>query len=743
MAILYDPSRRTLTLTTRRTAYQMQVGPLGHLLHLYYGRRAEDAFDYLYIPQDRGFSPNPYELRDGRGWSLDALPQEYSGSCRGDYRLPALELTSANGRRGAELRYAGHEIRDGKYALEGLPCAFAAQGQAQTLTVTLRDETAQVEAELFYGVYEAEDIITRAVRVRNTGTEDVRLDKAASLCLDIPFGAWELMEFHGRHTMERLPGRAPLPSGVRTVSSRRGMTSHQHDPFVILCRSGATEEQGECYGVMLAYSGSHRTDVELDQNGSVRVVSGVNHEMFSWQLAPGESFDTPEVILSFTHEGLTALSHNYHRFLRQNVCRGRWARSRRPVLLNSWEAAYFDFDADAILRLARGAKELGAELLVLDDGWFGERNDDRRALGDWYPNEKKLSGGLDRLIDGVNALGLGFGLWLEPEMVSEDSELYRAHPDWALTAPGRTPVMGRDQLVLDLSRPEVADWVYETVAGLLGRYRIEYVKWDMNRGLADIYSRALPAERQGEVSHRYMLGLYGVLERLTRAFPDVLFEGCAGGGGRFDAGMLAYCPQIWGSDNTDPVARLHIQYGASFGYPISAVAAHISASPNHQTGRSTPLGTRAAAAMTGAFGLELDPERLSAEERDEVRALAERWREHETLIRTGDCYRLAPPDGYFAAWESAAEDGSEALVTVIITRTEGNPPPVHIRPKGLVPEARYELRRTVFGCARPVPETGRAVFSGAALMYGGYALPPMAGDWPGAQLYLRRVNDQQ
>ena len=573
MSIVFDPENKTITLHTDHTTYQMQIGPVGHLMHLYYGRRSDGCFSHLYFPRDRGFSPNPYEFRIGRGWSVDTLPQEYSGSNTGDYRTSSVDLTCDSGVCGAELRYVRHEIRAGKYTIPGLPSAYGDDAQAQTLSVTLADPAACLEVELLYGVFAGCDVITRAVRLQNTGSGCVRLEKAASACLDIPFGRWDMIHFHGRHTMERMPERFPVKNGIHTIGSRRGMSSHQHNPFVILCEHTASEEYGDCFGSMLVYSGSHKTEVELDQNGSVRLVAGISDEGFSWTLRPGESFFTPEAILAFASDGIASLSHIYHGFIRRHIVRNAKMQAYRPVLLNSWEAAYFDFDADKLVRIAEDAKKIGADLFVMDDGWFGARNDDFRALGDWSANEEKLPGGLDPLIARIKALGLDFGIWVEPEMVSEDSALYRAHPDWAMTVPGRKPAMSRDQLVLDLSRNDVAQWLYDTLAALLREHDISYIKWDMNRSISDVYSHSLPPARQGEALHRYMLGLYGVLDRLTREFPDVLFEGCAGGGGRFDAGMLAYFPQIWCSDNTDPISRVQIQYGTSFGYPVSSMGA--------------------------------------------------------------------------------------------------------------------------------------------------------------------------
>ena len=745
MSIRFDPVRKTLTLNTRNTTYQMLLTAAGHLLHLYYGRRAEGCFDYLLYPRDCGFSPNPYEKRSDRSYSLDTLPQEYSGCCNGDYRLSAVIPVTESGAHGAELRYVRHTVVPGKYALDGLPSAFAREGEAETLSVVLADPAAGLEVELLYGVYEAQDVITRAARLKNVGGAPLRLEKAASLCLDLPAGRWDLLHFHGRHTMERQPERRELICGIESVESLRGMSGHQHNPFVILCAHDATEDAGECIGVMPVYSGNHRTEIETDQMGSVRVVSGIHDGLFSWTLSPGETFDVPEVLLSFSGEGLTPLSQTYHRFLRRNLCRSRFSEARRPVLLNSWEAAYFDFDEEKLLELARGAKELGVDMLVLDDGWFGSRDDDNRGLGDWFENRRKLPGGLEGLIGRVNALGLQFGLWIEPEMVSEDSELYRAHPDWAMTVPGRPPVMGRSQLMLDLSRAEIVDYLYGVISGLLRRCNIAYIKWDMNRGLADVYSRALPPERQGEVSHRYVLGLYRLMDRLTADFPDVLFEGCAGGGGRFDAGILAYFPQIWCSDNTDAVARLAIQRGTSFGYPLSSMASHVSAVPNHQTGRSTPLGTRGIVAMGGAFGYELAPASLSAEEKEEIREQIERYRAYEPLLRAGDYYRLAS-DGRFTAWMVVSPEKDAALLSMVTTAPESNPRPFRLRLKGLDPEAAYTAERKEFaGCVTPPEDRSLAgadsgPLSGAALMYGGYALPALFGDFPGVQVLFRRTD---
>ena len=745
MSITYISADRTLTLQTRNTTYQMQITESGYLRHLYYGRAIPNECQAHQLARlDVAFSPNPHHLGLARSFSLDTQPQEYSTANTGDFRVPALMAVTADGRYGNALTYVSHDIRPGKYALEGLPCATAGEGECDTLSIVMKDADTGLTVELLYGVYAAEDVITRAARIVNNGEQTVTLSRASSLTLDLPYGDWQLVHFQGRHAMERQMERVDIMHGIQSVASTRGASSHHHNPFVILADRNATEEVGECVGVMPVYSGNHRTDVEKDQMDSVRVVSGINPELFRWTLEPGEAFTCPEAILSFTHTGLGQLSRNYHRFIREHIARSAWNHKTRPVLLNNWEATYFNFNTDKILEIARQAKEMGVELLVLDDGWFGNRFDDNRALGDWFVNEEKLPGGLDRLIEGVNALGLRFGIWMEPEMVSEDSDLYRAHPDWALTVPGRHPALGRNQLILDMGRADVVEYLYNIISGLLKKHHIEYVKWDMNRNMTDVYSRVLPAERQGEAAHRYMLGVYSLLERLTTAFPDVLWEGCAGGGGRFDAGMLCYFAQFWLSDDTDALERLTIQHGSTFGYPVSTMGAHVSICPNHQTGRTVPLGTRAVVAMSGTFGYELDPAHLTADERTQVQGQIARFKAWYDVIQNGDYYRLtAPGEGRCMAWQFVSPDKGEALLNVVVTHTTPNMRPIHLRLRGLDPDATYRVAEMdiegsvgITDMTAMKPREGEACHSGAALMYAGLTLPFMGGDFPSLQLHL-------
>ncbi len=730
MSIRYDDARHLLTLETLNSSYQMKIDRYGYLQHVYYGHRISGQdMSYICKEYDRGFSGNPYAARNDRGFSLDTEGQEFSTFGTGDYRIHGLRVRNADGSCLSSLFYEKHEIVKGKYSLPGLPAMYGAADDAETLVVTLSDRATGLKARLYYGVFESLDVITRAAEFVNEGAESVCLLKAASVCLDIPYGRWDLLHFHGRHCMERQPERAPLPHGIQVVSSERGMSSHQHNPFIIVCERGADESHGDCYGLMLMYSGSFKAEAEMDQFGSSRLVMGISDTGFSWTLGRGESFFTPEAVLCFG-EGLGRISHICHEAIRRHICRSRYRLEHRPVLINNWEATYFNLDEETILGLAGEAAALGIEMFVLDDGWFRGRNDDHAGLGDWYTNHEKLPHGLGALIKRIKALGLMFGLWVEPEMVNEESDLFREHPDWVLRAPAREPAAGRSQFVLDLSREDVQEHLYQAMARLLKENDIGYIKWDMNRCICDLYSAACESGRQGEVGHRYVLGVYRLLERLTGDFPEVLFEGCAGGGGRFDAGMLYYVPQIWCSDDTDALERVEIQYGTSFGYPASSMGAHVSASPNHQTGRHMPLSTRGVVAMAGTLGYELDLRKLSDEDKEEIKRQIRQYREDEPLVHDGLYYRLTDMETLpsHAAWQYVSRDKSTSLVSVVVARTRANEPLINLRLKGLDPGAIYEIR-----------ETGEKI-SGAALMYGGYTLWQMHGDFPSVQLHVRTID---
>ena len=724
MSIRIDEKSRLFSLETAHTLYQIKADEMGVLLHLWYGPRTDADMSYRIRTANRGFCGNPYEAQDRMDYSLDTLPQEYSGSGVGDYRSSSVEAESAGGSMSVDWRYSGYRLLKGKEKPEGLP---GVRGNADTegLEIVLEDKANGLAAHLNYWLFEPYDVIVRSVRIENRGGEAVILTKAASLCADLPYGRKQVMHFHGRWAAERNPERVTIPAGGRLAfESCRGMTSHQSNPFIILCDPETTERQGDCAGVMLMYSGNHLEEVSSDQVGSTRVICGIHPEGFRWKLAPGESFQTPEAILSFSAEGLNALSRNYHRLIRDEVIPARWRGTKKPVLVNSWEACYFDFNAEKLLKLARNAAALGMEMLVLDDGWFGKRNDDTNSLGDWTCNEEKLGCSLKELSEKIHAEGLKFGLWFEPEMVSLDSDLYRAHPDWALTDPGRDPMVARHQLVLDMGRKEVQDYLFDSISAILKGAQIEYVKWDFNRSVANVYSRVLPADRQGETAHRFMLGTYRLLERLTEAFPDVMIEGCSGGGGRFDAGMLYYCPQIWCSDDTDAVERLEIQKGTSYGYPVCTMGAHVSACPNHQTGKTVPFATRGVVAQAGTFGYELDPAKLTEDEKKTVKAQIAAFHRYEDLIEQGDYYRLDEGEKDYTAWMFISPDQGEALVSVVATHVRANAPFPFVRLQGLDPEKTY-LRE----------DTGERL-TGVALTQGGISLPQFLGDYPAVQIHL-------
>ena len=720
MAITFNETTRIFTLTTAHTTYQMQADAQGYLLHLYYGARTAGEMDYLLNYGDRGFSGNPNSAGSDRTYSLDALPQEYPSLGTGDFRNYALNIENADGSQCCNPVYITHEIAAGKYTLKGLPFVRAEENEAETLKIILEDPVTKVELHLLYGVLEKEDIITRSVIIKNAGKAPVTVKKAQSACLDFLHGDYDLIKFYGRHAMERNMERMPVSHESTRIGSRRGTSSHQYNPGVILAGKNTNEDSGSCYGMLFVYSGNFLVEAEKDQYDQTRIQMGLTDELFAYPLEAGAEFIAPEVILSYTNKGLSRLSQQYHHCIMNHICQGKYVHANRPVLINSWEAAYFDFTGDTIVELAKEAKALGIDMVVMDDGWFGKRNDDNSSLGDWYVNEEKLGGTLTKLIERVNAEGVKFGIWIEPEMVSEDSDLYREHPEWAITIPGRKPVRSRNQLVLDFSRKEVRDEIFKRICAVLDQGNVEYIKWDMNRSLADIYAP--------NVTYDYVLGVYDFLEKLTNRYPDILIEGCSGGGGRFDAGMLYYTPQIWCSDNTDAINRTRIQYGTSFFYPVAAMGSHVSAVPNHQTGRVTSMHTRGVAAMSGTFGYELNPALLNAEEKAEIRAQLAQYREYQELIREGDYYRLSNPfQDNFAAWMVVSDDRSKALVSVIRLTAEANPSAAYVTLKGMEEDAFYREKTT-----------GK-VYPGAALMEAGILLPAAVSEYEAYQIELERV----
>ena len=723
MGIIYCEKDRTFTLQTKNTTYQMQVDRYGFLLHLYYGKKTDGCMDYLLTYYDRGFSGNPYDAGEDRTYSMDTLPQEFPCYGNGDFRSTAFAVENADGSMSCDLRYKSHKIFDGKYNLEGLPAVYASDKEAQTLEILMEDPVTGVKVVLLYGVLSAQDIITRSVSVKNESSGKIYLNKIESASLDFLYGDYELLTFYGRHAMERNVQRVPVVHGTQKIGSVRGTSSHQYNPMMILAEKETTEDKGNCYAMSFVYSGCFQGEVLKDQLNQTRMMLGLQEEAFRYPLETGEMFQAPEVILSYSSEGMNRLSQNLHHCIRQHICRGKYKEEIRPILINSWEAAYFDFTGDTIYELAKAAKEVNIDMLVMDDGWFGKRDDDNSGLGDWFVNEKKLGGTLGNLIKRINDLGVKFGIWIEPEMVSEDSDLYRKHPDWALTVPGRNPVRSRNQLVLDFSRKEVVDEIYDQICKVLDQGNIEYVKWDMNRSLMDVYSSV--TRDQGRVLHDYVLGLYDFLERLVQRYPNLLIEGCSGGGGRFDAGMMYYTPQIWCSDNTDAIDRLRIQYGTSFGYPVSVVGSHVSAVPNHQTGRKTPLHTRGVVAMSGTFGYELNLMKLSEEEKQEIREQIAEYKSYAPIIQNGLYYRLSDPTTEeICAWEFVHTDEKEqskVLLNIVMQVIHGNMTVNYVKLQGLEEMAVYREEKS-----------GKR-YTGAALMYGGMPLPIEPGEYQAYQ----------
>jgi len=706
-------------LQSDRSSYVIELVRGVYPAHAYWGRRIRDH-RVLGLLERRGrasFSPTPF--REDASFSLDSLPQEYPGYGSGDFRQPAYQVQLANGTTVTEAEYVRHRIYSGKPKLEGLPAVYTEQDdEADTLELELFDRVSGLTIYLSYTIMKAFDAISRSVSFRNDSKENMTLLRAMSASVDMDHSRYDLLHLHGAWARERHVQRRRLSPGMQGIESRRGSSSHNHNPFLALLSEGAGEEFGEVFGFSLVYSGSFSAQVEVDQYDTTRVTMGLNPFDFTWLLEPGQSFQTPEAVMVFSAEGLGGMSRRYHKMYRTRLCRGQFRDATRPVLVNNWEATYFNFNADKIEQIASAGRDLGIELFVLDDGWFGKRNDDTTSIGDWVVDKNKLPDGLEDLVKRVRGLDMQFGLWFEPEMISPDSDLYRQHPDWCLHVEGRRRTEGRQQLILDFSRQEVGDAVADMVRGILRSAPITYVKWDMNRNMTEIGSAALPPERQRETAHRYMLGLYRVMEQLTTEFPHILFESCSGGGGRYDPGMLYYMPQTWTSDNSDAVSRLKIQYGTSLVYPLSSMGAHVSAVPNHQVHRNTSLRTRGHAAMSGNFGYELDLTAFSEQEKEDVREQVKLYKEIRHLVQFGDFYRLRNPfEGNEAAWTIVSEDRSEAVLYYFRILSEANEPIRWLRTMGLDPEGDYKCL-----------EDGN-IYGGDRLMNAGLAVPPMHGDF--------------
>lgn len=719
MSIRYDEANRIFELDTRNTSYRIGIADEeGFVGHIYYGQKIRpQKCDQFLRTCEAPFVPSKNNRE--RCSFMDTFPTEYSGNGIGDYRESCIAVKTANGSRTVDLKFVDYDIVNGKPGISGLPASFAGEEEIQTLVVHMMDGGCGIDVDLIYSVFEDEDVITRSVSVKNAGDRDIRLTKVYSACIDMDDEDFEMLTLHGSWARERQIERRPIAYGKQSVSSLRGESSHQDHPFMAWMTKGTDQTTGDVYGMHFVYSGNFIAQIEKSQFDSIRAVMGIHSEGFEWWLTPGETFTAPEVVLTYSHDGLGQMTRNLHDFYRCHMIRSRYLHQKRPVLINNWEATYFDFDTDKLLAIAKSAAEHGIEMLVMDDGWFGHRNDDATSLGDWFVNENKIKGGLKHLVDEVNKLGLKFGIWMEPEMISPDSELYRKHPDWAFAVPERTATLSRNQYVLDLSRKEVRDYVYECVHNVISSANIEYVKWDMNRQLTDIGSVEFTEDRQGELAHRYVLGVYELQERLVNDFPDLLLENCSGGGARFDPGMLYYSPQIWCSDDTDAIERLSIQEGTELIYPLSTMGAHVSDCPNHTVGRSTPFMTRAHVALAGTFGYELDITKISEEERAMIPEQVSMYHKYNDLVREGDYYRVASyrENGLYDCWMVVAKDKSEALVTYVQVLGRPNVHSRKIKLLGLDVTAGYRLDGT------------EKVYGGDLLMNAGMLIETMRGDY--------------
>lgn len=696
MNIVWHEKSKQFHLYNDLISYIMYVQPNGELGQLYFGSVLRDREDFRHLTYHKlkGMVPN---IASDENFSLELNRQEYPGFGTTDFSTSAFEIESENGSTVSCFKYDTHKVYAGKKELEGLPSTYVSDEEAMSLDISLYDSVSNVRIELTYTIFNSYPVIARSVKFINCGKSQIVINRALSACLDLPDQDYEWMQFSGAWVRERKPIVRKIESGIVAIESRKGGSGSYQNPFVIIKRPRTDEFSGEAIGMSFVYSGNFTAIADADTYGRLRLLMGIHPDTFRWPLNAGESFTTPEVVIAYSEKGLNDLSQTYHLLYNNNLVRGKWKNKVRPILLNNWEATYMDFDEEKIMKIARKAKEAGVELFVLDDGWFGKRDNDKAGLGDWVENPRKLPNGMKGLAKKINDLGMEFGFWIEPEMVNPDSDLYRAHPDWAFAVPGIEPALGRNQYVLDFSKDEVIDYVYEMLHKVIDGANIAYIKWDMNRALTDVYSIGTKKELQGQVYHKYVLGVYKLYDKLTKAFPNILFESCSSGGARFDAGMLYNAPQAWCSDNTDGEDRVRIQYGSTYGYPISSIGSHVSAVPNHQTGRTVPIKFRADVAYFGTFGYELDLNILSDDEFNEVKNQISFMKANRSLIQFGKFYRLLSPyESDLAAWMVVSEDKKEALVGVYTMRSMVNSLDGRVRLTGLDEDTLYIIGNNEF-----------------------------------------------
>lgn len=689
--IIYHEQTQTFHLYNDKISYIMCVLRNGHMGQLYYGKKIRDKEDFSYLLEVCQRPMTSYIYSDDRTFSLEHIKQEYPVYGSTDYRHPAIEILQENGSRISDFKYVRHDIKQGKPKPGLLPKTYTERdSEAMTLIITLYDEVTDIELRLSYTIFTEGGIIARSAEITNKGSEAVHLLTAMSLSLDLPDKDYTWVQLSGAWSRERHIKERKLEEGITAIESMRGNSSHEHNPFMVLKRPNTDEYSGEAIGISLIYSGNFRIQAEVDTHDTTRITAGISPSCFDWKLGAGESFETPEAVMVYSDSGLNGMSGDFHRLYGKRLARGYWRDRPRPILINNWEATYFNFTEERLLEIAGKAKSCGVEMFVLDDGWFGERSSDHAGLGDWTPNLNRLSGGIKSLSEKIEALGMKFGLWFEPEMTNKDSDLYRKHPDWILEVPNRNNSHGRYQYVLDFSRKEIVDCIFGMMDKIFSESKISYVKWDMNRSITECFSKAYPPDRQGEIFHRYILGVYDLYNRLTTKYPEILFESCSSGGGRFDPGMLYYAPQCWTSDDSDAIERLKIQYGTSLCYPISSMGSHVSVTPNHQVYRNTPLHTRANAAYFGTFGYELDLNKLSNEEIEEVKQQISFMKEYREILQYGRFYRLKSPfEGNETVWMVVSEDKSTAIVGWYRVLNVVNATYTRVRLEGLDPDKLY------------------------------------------------------
>ena len=725
--IVFDGKENIFKIDTENNSYVMGIIDEKYLVHIYYGKKLSGTHLAYLLDMDQEYL-NDIHINYGEKSSfLDRLTMEYPTAGMGDFRQSCIEAADTIGKTGVELFYDSYKIIVGKPALDGLPATFG--DGAQTLCITLKDDVLKLEVELRYSVFEGNDAVIRSAVITNYGDKPLYIEKVLSACLELGYEPHDYITLHGSWARERRIDRQRVGFGCHSVESSRGISSHQEHPFMAVVSEGATQETGDVYAMNFVYSGNFVSFVEKAQFGTQRFGMGINPNGFCWKLEAGESFAAPEVVTVYSDAGLDKMTSTFHDLYREHLIRKSWVYSERPVLINNWEGTYFDFDEKKIFDIAKEASKHGIEMLVLDDGWFGKRNDDRTSLGDWVVNEDKLKGGLRKLVNNINSLGMKFGIWFEPEMISPESELYKKHPDWAVHIEGREPGQVRNQLILDLSNREVVEYVYESVARILRSANIGYVKWDMNRPFTDVGSNVLDADRQGEIMHRHTLAVYELQGRLLKEFPYLLLENCSSGGARFDPGMLYFSPQIWCSDDTDAIERLAIQESTALMYPLSVIGAHVSDCPNHTVGRVTPFETRGVIAMAGTFGYELDVTKIPEEDRNMIASQVETYKKYCPLIQTGDYYRIASyqSNHYFDCYEIVSKDKSEAIVVFVQVLAQPNMHSRCVKLKGLDFSAKYE--------------TDGKVYDADALMNGGFIIKRPWGDFKAEIIHLQKCRD--